>query len=473
MERNIKKQLSEISRLMNYDRSKTIIEQEVEVGKPMVIQNDSTIKLPKNWYNYSGEQFDYPNYCKYPDKALPGTPEKPVLRDYCIYKGPGNTKVYFRKDVAIDTIQGREEIIKMYGKLEDKGLLKNLDDTQKDKLFYDMEKSFVEGSVKAFIIGDNTYYSTISKTFGPQGPWSHKGWYSNGRGYTQPKFEYVTDGWSEYYAGLKDQVSKIDDVINELASFLCGDDSPFAGGTVPILGYGTEELACDVMAGILMAVGGPYGVGAALAIEAMHAKDLYEKGDKTGAFISLTIGMLPLVGDAGAVILRRLIAKGGQKALTGVVKVLNMIVKFNTGEIGASKLWKSITQLSKDERALLQMLWSTSKETVSRAKRLSPEVGKLKSAIDELPESIKITEEGIETLSKMLEETKVLEKVGDIAAQFTSIFTLIFSTQFLATISGLDETEGLDEESLNKINQILNNTEELNRIAGEGVEIFR
>ena len=56
---------------MNYDRSKTIIEQEVEVGKPMVIQNDSIIKLPKNWYNYSGEQFDYPNYCKYPDIALP------------------------------------------------------------------------------------------------------------------------------------------------------------------------------------------------------------------------------------------------------------------------------------------------------------------------------------------------------------------------------------------------------------------
>ena len=450
MSNNISIQINEINRLMNYDRSKTIIEQEVEVGKPMVIQNDSIIKLPKNWYNYSGEQFDYPNYCKYPDIALPGTPEKPVLRDYCIYRGPGNTKTYFRKDTKLDTINGTDEVIDMYRKIENKGLLKNLDDSQKNEVFSDMKKIFTQGSVKSFIVGDDTYFSSIAKTFGPQGPWTHKGWFSNGRGYTPPKFEYVTDGWSEYYVGLKDEISKIDDLIDELSSFLCGDDSPAAGlFEIPWIEYKSEELLCDVLAGLLMTIGGPFGVVGGLGIEILHANDLKNKGDDAGAIISLLIGMLPIFGDVGAKVIQKLLSKGGGKLLvTNVVKFINLLIKFNTGQVKASQVVKSLLNLSKEERQVLHWLWSTSRELSGKAKRLSSEFDKLKPMVDDLPDGINLDKKSIEKISEILENDKIFIELGNFAAQFASMMTMIVGGHTISELGFTDDNTFESQEEI-------------------------
>ena len=74
--------------------------------------------------------------------------------------------------------------------------------------------------------------------------------------------------------------------IDEFASLLCGDDSPFAGlFTIPWIEYKSEELFCDVLAGILMAFGPP-GVAAGMAVEFLHAKDLWNKGDKVGSIVT-------------------------------------------------------------------------------------------------------------------------------------------------------------------------------------------
>ena len=247
----------------------------------------------------------------------------------------------------------------MYRKIENKGLLKNLDDSQKNEVFSDMKKIFTQGSVKSFIVGDDTYFSSIAKTYGPQGPWTHKGWFSNGRGYTPPKFEYVTDGWSEYYVGLKDEKYKIDDLIDELSSFLGGDDSPAAGlFEIPWIEYKSEEFLCDVLAGLLMTIGGPFGVVGGLGIEILHANDLKNKGDDAGAIISLLIGMLPIFGDVGAKVIQKLLSKGGGKLLvTNVVKFINLLIKFNTGQVKASQVVKSLLNLSKEERLVLHWLW--------------------------------------------------------------------------------------------------------------------
>jgi hypothetical protein len=276
----------------------------------------------------------------------------------------------------------------------------------------------------------------------------------------QGSADFMVDRMSMSKAGVnyKDykDVNSVD--INKLSSLLCGDDSPFAGlFEIPWIEYKSEELFCDVLAGLLMAFG-PFGIMAGLSVEFLHAKDLWNKGDKLGAWISMTIGLLPIIGDVGGKGLRVLIKKIGSSGITKVGKILILIIKFLSGEVKASTLIRAKKALSTDERKMLYTFLSTSGEIISKVSKLGDEFSKISSRLDEL--GIGFIDDSIEKIVDVINSGNWLSKLFDTFSQTSSIMTAIFGVYFVESIlacdSGDNSFEAFDqqiEDSYNMLQQ--------------------
>jgi len=222
--------------------------------------------------------------------------------------------------------------------------------------------------------------------------------------------------------------------LNTLSSVVCGDDSPFAGlFTIPWIEYKSEELFCDVLAGVLMAFG-PIGIVSGIAVEFLHAKDLWSKGDKVGAWISMTIGLIPVIGDAAGKSLRVMIKKLGTAGITKVSRVFVMTLKFMSGEVKASKLILAMKNLSVSEREMLYNLWSTSSELVAKSKRLSSEFDNIYEKLTELGYAGEFLGQPIKLISEILDSGGSLKGLADFAAQTTSIMAFVIGAEAMVAL---------------------------------------
>lgn len=270
------------------------------------------------------------------------------------------------------------------------------------------------------------------------------------------------------YEDYKKEVYNVD--IDKLASLICGDDSPFAGlFEIPWIEYKSEELFCDFLAPILAAFG-PVGIVAGLSIEFLHAKDLWNKGDKFGAVLSMTIGLLPIFGDLAAKSIRNLVKKIGNSGFVKVISVLTRLIKFLSGDLKASNLWGSFSKLSTDERELFNLIISISDEVLDRTQKLIPELESIKSKLSNIPFLSEYTDESIENIIDILKNGGIFKTLGDAVAQFGGIMGLIFTAEFLKHI-GFSSDEELSEERIEEINKIINDPS--SEYLESGAQIFK
>jgi len=256
----------------------------------------------------------------------------------------------------------------------------------------------------------------------------------------------------------KDWTENISSDFDSFSSFLCGDNSPFKDWfTIPWLEYPSEELFCDIVSGILIGFG-PIGATAAIGIEIAHARDLYNKGDKLGAAISLTLGMIPLFGDAAAIGLRSLLRKVGKNGFTKVLGVFTIGLKVISGEVGATTLRKSIIRLSKSEREILYRLWATSTSVVGSIGTTKETVEYLLKSIDPLP-GLKIWKTSLNKILDLINDAGITSKMIDFLAQQLSIFTLILAPRVFVEL-GIAEDDLSFESQEELFQYMVNHPEE-------------
>ena len=248
--------------------------------------------------------------------------------------------------------------------------------------------------------------------------------------------------------------------IDELASSLCGDDSPFAGlFTIPWIEYKSEELFCDVLAGALMAIGGPFGAVGGVAVEFLHAKDLWNKGDTTGAWISMTIGLIPVFGDVAGKGVRMFLREIGSSGITRVGRVFAMLLKFMSGEVKVSQLVLAMKNLSVGEREMLYNLWSTSSELVAKSKRLSSEFDNIYKKLSELGYAGEVIGQGAKNISEILASGNIFTGLANFLAQTGSIMTLVIGAEAVAAL-GHDPEDTSFETMDNILEYYKNNPDE-------------
>ncbi len=188
MTNNIENYINEINRLMKYDRSKTIIEQQkkpvgpradVEAG-PIAMSPMNKIKTTryKTKEEISGESFGYPEYCGSPSYAVDGDVNHPAYPEWCIYQSPKGV-MYFPKDSkVIQTIEGEQSWSDLFGIFLERPVGGRTLDEYFERVgevrgedignrlrsdFYDsLTKIFPVGSVRKIIIGGRQYGPIVS-----------------------------------------------------------------------------------------------------------------------------------------------------------------------------------------------------------------------------------------------------------------------------------------------------------------------
>ena len=486
MTNNIENYINEINRLMKYDRSKTIIEQystSVEVGIPKasVKQDQINSKRYKTKSEISGESFNYPNYCKRPDLAVPGTVEKPAFNGWCKYRIPGgeNKTIYLPKDAEIiSTIDSKEDVKDLYDNFmydfNEKGEKyfnsigekygEESENYARNDFYNQLLRIFTIGSVRSFKLL-NTVYSV--KTIGSVQPLTNKtqinilwrfGGFHNKKTnvlYNEPNINILKSSGTDilWYEGI----NLANKGFKELSSIACGDKSPFKSwGKVGLLEkigleYGYEEMACDVLATLLFFIN-PVG---SVAVEFLHAYDLWEnKDDKFGATVSMTLGMLPIIGDFSSSILKQLIQKTTKQGFIKVLTVFTNYIKFLTGEVKATAIWDSFKRLSKNERKLLFEIYATSSEFLSKASSLKTYI---KEATKNLQKSGlgELEKKSLEKVIEILEHTAPLNGIINTALQMGGIFTNIFGAATIKSLGG-DPKNTSPEEAESLIQELLN-----------------
>ena len=107
-----------------------------------------------------------------------------------------------------------------------------------------------------------------------------------------------------------------------------------------------------------------------------------------------------------------------------------------------------VYQLSKEERQVLHWLWSTSRELSGKAKRLSSEFDKLKPMVDDLPDGINLDKKSIEKISEILENDKIFIELGNFAAQFASMMTMIIGGHTISELGFTDDNTFESQEEI-------------------------
>lgn len=459
MENKINNNISRITQLMKYDRSKTLLEQSQgeQVNKDETNITPSEINIGKNDDPY-GKEFNYPNNCKYPKQTLQGTLEQPVIKGYCIYRSPKPGgyvteeneiyKIYLPENATISFHDSEDDLAVIMEPIESK-YKETRDESWYDSIYNSLERIFPITSpaiVRSFKTQKGVSNTVIGRN--DENLWFFKG-YTN---YTEPKINVVSDPYIDVISDIKDMSKASVDLVS---SFLCGDKSIFKGGRIPILDYRTEEFACDVVASLLMYMG-PIGLAAGATIEFAHAKDLMNKGDMVGAYISITIGLIPIIGDAASIALKSLVKKVGFNSVVKVISCFVNYIKFLNGELKATVILDAIRNLTKDERRLLFLLHSTSNEVLRVINGLPKYLDEAIEYINELGLSGLWFDESIKNILNVIRKSSFVRGVLNVSAQMGGMLTSIFGTQTIVSL-GYDPNSQDTEELLRLCEKLVDN----------------
>jgi hypothetical protein len=462
MDKNLDNQINNIKRLINYSRSKTLLEQSqnpnpkasVEVGPIKTHIGQSEIQISK-YEDFTGKNLNppYPQYCKYPDKAIEGTTEKPVIKDYCIYQGPKKIGPMYLPKTAklqfIDSDGDYEEIMNNFSNKYPQTFSGWTDD-QIGLFDLDLRRELPIGSLRQISIDSENYtLSMVRKK-------SEKVWFfygfrnQDGFNYQEPKIEVTSDVGDVFWHEMVKMSNK---GFDQMAALFCGDNSPFSAmGNVGLLSaisieYKWSEFACDIFASLLMFFG-PVGVTAGASIEFLHARDLWNKNDKFGAALSLIIGLLPIFGDLGAISLRQLVNTIGQKGFVKVISIFVNTIKFLSGDLPATVIWDSIRTLNKTERELLFKLYANSTTYLKKVELLPRTFEQILKKLNDLGYTDTWVHSSVKNILEVLENISPLKTLLNFGVQMSSIFTLIFGARI---IQELGFTGTPTEEELEKI----------------------
>ena len=465
MNRNIKIQLNEISRLMNYDRSKTIFEQEnqsvepigdVEVGtissSPV---SDIQTKKYKTEDEITGKSFDYPNYCGSPSYAISGNTNHPAYPDWCMYQSPKGV-MYFPKDSKVTkVVKNEEQWSNLFGSFLSsplgKGTLNDYFEKVGDKRGSEIEKRLRRGLydfiTEIYPIGsviriniNGKQYNTIlkGKLIGDTNivnddgterddfniVWDFKGYKTIGNEniyYTPPTIEVLTASATEIFA--REASNMANEGFEQLSLYLCGPESPFAGSE--FFGfYKSETAVCDLIAMLFYIFGGPVGWVAGMGVEFINAKSMWDEGDKFGATIASIFALMPIVGEGVGVVVKQVINTLGKNGFTRILSFISNFIRFLMGNVKAMDVWDMYKILTKEERKYVF-------EITSKLSIMSAETGKY---LDEIYKIVK-NSEGIpginmsklaDNIKYIIDNSNLIRGIQNLGAQFSSIFVLIF-----------------------------------------------
>ena len=507
MTNNIENYINEINRLMKYDRSKTIIEQQkkpvgpradVEAG-PIAMSPMSKIKTTryKTKEEISGESFGYPEYCGSPSYAIDGDVNHPAYPEWCIYQSPKGV-MYFPKDSkVIQTIEGEQSWSDLFGIFLERPVGNTTLDEYFERIgevrgedigkrlrgdFYEsLTKIFPVGSVRKIIIGGRQYGPIVTGSIiadtnivnddGSERDdfkieWRFKGYktISGNIYYTPPSKEVLQPSGLDI---VKHEGSNMAiKGFEQLSSYLCGPESPFAGGT--ILGsYKTETLACDIAAILLYVLGGPVGVIAGMSIEFANAKALWDDGDKFGAVIATIFAVLPGFGSVIGNTIKTLITKIGKNSFIKVLTFISNFIRFLLGDLKGMDIWDIYKTLSKAEREAVFEITSQLPTMIDKSVVYLDEVYELLGKVDNIP-GIDVSQVRSK-IKYIIDESNIIRGVKNVGIQFSSIMTLIFGASVVEsaissyneenndtiTIDDLELGTGLTEEQRQELYKII------------------
>jgi hypothetical protein len=281
--------VNRVKLLMGYDMSKTLNENTQYIFE----QPDSRFENPQTKEILArGEQQilqrsaeekskKYPNWCKYPDKAL-GIPKNPegvegedaILVDketgkrFCYYPSPSNQKMGDINSVPIPEdskiyfwdIEGISDTVNKFVKKHPK--------EDKKLLISNLSKVFPIGSVRQFSIGDEVYIGYVIKTEGTN-LWRF-GYYRN----LKTKEPYTPPEWVDKRSDYQRFVDDYGFAIQIAAALGTAIAGMLTGGAAWVL---YAEIALEA------------GLGAAVGFREL------EKGENVSAALSFITGALPML----------------------------------------------------------------------------------------------------------------------------------------------------------------------------------
>ena len=289
--------VNRVKLLMGYDMSKTLNENTHHIFE----QPDSRFDTPetKNILKKGQEELDkkqvakdaeeeskqYPNWCKYPDKALPYPPnpegaegDDAIIVDkktgirFCYYPTPSNNKpgnvsglfIPENSEIYFWDIQGISNSVDFISKKYPK--------EKKETLIKNFSKIFPIGTVKEFLVGNVDYTSYITRTEGSDF-WTF-GYYRI-RGTETP---YTPPEWV-------DERSDYQRFIDKWGLYI----QLGAAAVTLIAGFFTLGSTWGISNLLLIEIAVELGVGSAVAYRE------FEKGNNVSGTFSIITGMLPML----------------------------------------------------------------------------------------------------------------------------------------------------------------------------------
>lgn len=285
--------VNRVKLLMGYDMSKTLNENTQHIFE----QPDSRFMSPEEreilargveqlkQRQAQEESEKYPNWCRYPDKAL-GIPKNPqgaegedaILVDkksgkrFCYYPSPSNQKmgdissipIPEDSDIAFWDIKGISDTVnkasKDYPKDDKKLLISNL------------SKVLPIGTVRQFVVGEENYLGYLSRTEGDV-LWRF-GYYRN----SKTKTPYTPPEWV-------DERSDYQRFVDEWGLYI----QLGAAAVTLIAGFFTLGSTWGVSNLLLIEIAVELGVGSAVAYRE------FEKGNNVSGAFSIVTSMLPML----------------------------------------------------------------------------------------------------------------------------------------------------------------------------------
>ena len=285
--------VNRVKLLMGYDMSKTLNENTQNIFE----QPDSRFETPAHREIMArGEQQilarraeeeskKYPNWCRYPDKAL-GIPKNPegaegedaILVDpksgkrFCYYPSPSNQKMGDTSSIPIPEdseiyfwdIKGISDTVNKFSKEYPK------DD--KKLLISNLSKVLPIGTVRAFFVGEELYLGYLSRTEGDV-LWRF-GYYRN----FKTKAPYTPPEWVDKRSDYQRFVDEWGLMVQLVA----------AGATI-IAGFFTFGSTWGISNLLLIEIALELGIGSAVAYRE------FEKGNNVSGTFSIVTGMLPML----------------------------------------------------------------------------------------------------------------------------------------------------------------------------------
>jgi hypothetical protein len=477
MDKNLDNQINNIKRLINYSRSKTLLEQSqnpnpkasVEVG-PISSAVQRTIETPRyrSEGEITGKDFDYPNYCGSPELTISGDEKNPAFPEWCMYKTPAGVMYFPKESKVIRIIQNEEDYNDLF-----KGFLKK-NNYALDKIFEKIGKTWGIETEERLM---RDFYDTIKKII-PLG--SVRTISIDGKNYgISLVMEYVNDGslvnddgskkdlsivyrFNKYKSNdntyylpptIETSASGYDIVKHEgknlanigfesISSYLCGPNSPFAGGEI-FAGYTTESFACDILAMLIYLFGGPVGMVGGMSIEFINAKSLWDEGDRLGATICVMFAMLPLIGESFGFAVKTIVSKIGENGFTKVISFISNLIRFLLGDLKGMDLYDMYKLLSKEERKIVLDITSKLSVISQETHKYLITVYNVITKLDEIPGINKT--KLLENLQFILDEANLIRGIKNLVIQFSSILIIIFGVKFI-------------QECIDKYNE-MNNTD--------------